>query len=200
MESLSICFAAIWGSLAACSSTLRRVASMGFASPWSLLTLAALLGAGPPILPHVSSDYQSPVAAYQFWPVRVVCMCFFWFAGVYFQHKTLGKMLIGYAAAGLSFLWNLETGISVLVAWGATLAFDAVAAGGVSLWRARRPPPCTASTSCSACRYRLPATHCSPGSVRGNGPIWNWRTSISKSSMAPASSCCPCRFGMSGNR
>jgi hypothetical protein len=135
MESLSICFAALWGlSLLFIYLALGR--KMGYASPWSLLTLAALLGFWSPYFISCFFEKQTPIVYYQFYPLRVVCSAFFfWYTGFYFHHKTWWRMLFGYAAAGLSVLWNVDTGVIVLVAWAAVLAFDALAARGSSLRR-----------------------------------------------------------------
>ena len=99
-------------------------------------------------------------------------------------------MLAGYVAAGISTLWNLDTGVIVLVAWGVVLAFDAFARNG-SLWP-RRARPCTPFMSCLPWRFPLPPTHRSHGFVPGIGPSGDSFTDSSNSTMARGPACCQC--------
>jgi hypothetical protein len=109
---------------------------IGHGSPWSVLFLAALVGAWSPFFASAIHHFQQSYAAYQFFPLRILWGAFFfWFTGIYFRRKQRGLWLVGYLVAGFSVLWNLDTGLVILVAWTGTLVFDAVAATNLSWWR-----------------------------------------------------------------
>ena len=79
---------------------------------------------------------------YQYFPLRVVWGCFFfWYIGFYARLEPKRKLrfgALGYALAGFSVLWNLDTGIVILTAWVASLMFDSCARAPWSVGKATR--------------------------------------------------------------
>lgn len=68
---------------------------------------------------------------YQYFPLRVVWGCFFFWYGGYVAREERPRrysrlVMLGYALAGLSVLWNADTGLVILIAWTATMSFDSL--------------------------------------------------------------------------
>ena len=106
----------------------------GFGSPLSLLFFLGVLGISHPFAGAAMHFFEPPTAYYQYYPLRVVCGSFFlWFVSLYFSRKSRWLMIFGYAAAGMSVLWNGDTGMVILIAWTGTLLFDALAENASSL-------------------------------------------------------------------
>ena len=105
----------------------RKIGGGSLATP---LIFLSIIGLSYPYFCAGFFDFSvsCPIAYYQGYPLRVVCGAFFiWFVSVYFARKNWWLLLAGYAAAGLSVLWNADTGVVVLIAWTGTNLFDALA-------------------------------------------------------------------------
>lgn len=112
--------------------TLSRKTGAG--SPLTLLFFVGVAGVQHPFMVSGIYNFQAPLAYYQNYPLRVVFgMFFMWFVSVYFARKSRRLTLLGYAVAGFSALWNLDTGMVILIAWTSTLIFDAVATHSASI-------------------------------------------------------------------
>jgi hypothetical protein len=128
IASVSVFFA-VMGFLSLWFIYLALDRQIGRGSLWAMLFLAGLLGVWSPFFASAIFHFQASYAAYQFFPLRILWGAFFfWFASVYFHRKHEGLLLLGYLAAGFSVLWNMDTGLVILIAWTGTLVFDAVAA------------------------------------------------------------------------
>ena len=114
---------------------------VGYRSYWSLLFLIPFLavthpffGSGWFVDAGFSAEYNW--IYYQYHPLRVLCGAFFLgFVPWYFRHQKPWLMVFGYLASGFAVLWNMDTGMVVLLAWTGVLVFDRLALRPIAIGR-----------------------------------------------------------------
>jgi len=100
---------------------------LGADSWYSLLSLIALIG-----IVHIF--YVSIIlfggvnnTYYQYQPIRTIFGSFFiWFAIKYVKNSSKEKYIVGLSLCGISFLWNFDTGVPIVIAWLFFLIFNTI--------------------------------------------------------------------------
>jgi hypothetical protein len=109
---------------------IRRAARSLDETPCAELLFLGMVGATMSFC--LASVFDSLWIYYQYFPLRVVCGCFFfWYVGTFAraEAETRKQRLLvgGYLLAGISLLWNTDTGLVIVVAWTGTALFDSLA-------------------------------------------------------------------------
>ena len=104
----------------------------GYNSIYALVLFLAVLGFMHPIFVTMLMLDQPKVlliaAYYQYLPLRVLWGSFFiWYVSYYLRHADRIPAWVGYMLAGISVLWNTDTGLVIMAAWAGMLVLRATA-------------------------------------------------------------------------
>ena len=106
---------------------------VGYSSIYTLIFFLAVIGFMHPIyLSWLLADQLVEVLMifpyYQYLPLRIIWGAFFiWYVSYYLRHAGRIPAWVGYMLAGISVLWNPDTGLVIMAAWAGTLVLHAAA-------------------------------------------------------------------------
>ncbi len=106
---------------------LTLAINIGYKSWFSFLALLAIIGLTHPFYETMMLDgvYNT---YYQYIPLRTIfCSFFAWFSLIYLNKKNQLNYYIGIFGLGISLLWNLDTGVPLLISWVGLLVYETIA-------------------------------------------------------------------------
>lgn len=107
---------------------------IGYDSWLSFLFLLSLIGISHPFYNSLVLSGGVNNAYYQYYPLRVIFGSFFiWFTLRYLKNSSLVKYYVGFLLAGISFLWNLDSGAPLVVSWLGFLVFNTMSENDLTI-------------------------------------------------------------------
>lgn len=103
---------------------------IGYNSWFSFISLIAVIGISHMFYVSIILFGGVNNTYYQYHPIRVIFGSFFiWFALKYLKNSSTIKYIIGLFMCGISFLWNFDTGVPLVISWLGFLIFNTLSVG-----------------------------------------------------------------------